>query len=136
VVPERKAAKNRLHLDIGVGGGRAVPIETRRQRVDAEAGRLAGLGALVGVLDTSSTSTDGRRCPACQRSRPGVPQQRPIVVPPRLFEPGHTANSVIYLAGGTVVIVVAAIARWRTRLRETEAAESTSHDQRSQGAVQ
>jgi hypothetical protein len=59
-----------------------------------------------------------------------------IVVPPRLFEPGHTANSVIYLAGGTVVIVVAAIARWRTRLRETEAAESTSHDQRSQGAVQ
>ena len=42
-----------LHLDISVGGGRAVPIETRRQRVDAEAGRLAGLGALlVGVHDT------------------------------------------------------------------------------------
>jgi hypothetical protein len=53
VVPERKAAKNRLHLDIRVSGGRAVPIETRRQRVDAEAGRLAGLGALlVGVHDT------------------------------------------------------------------------------------
>jgi hypothetical protein len=34
-------------------GGRAVPIETRRQRVDAEAGRLADLGALlVGVLNT------------------------------------------------------------------------------------
>jgi glucose-6-phosphate-specific signal transduction histidine kinase len=33
--------------------GRAVPIETRRQRVDAEAGRLAGLGALlVGTLNT------------------------------------------------------------------------------------
>ena len=48
-----KAAKNRLHLDIGVSGGRAVPIETRRQRVDAEAGRLADLGALlVGVLNT------------------------------------------------------------------------------------
>ena len=31
----------------------AVPIGTRRQRVDAEAARLAGLGAqLVGVLDT------------------------------------------------------------------------------------
>jgi hypothetical protein len=59
-----------------------------------------------------------------------------IVVAPRLFEPGHTANSVIYLTGGTVVIVVAAIARWRTRLKETEAAESTSHDQRGQGAVQ
>ena len=53
VVPELKAVKNRLHLDIGVSGGRAVPIETRRQRVDAKAGRLAGLGALlVGVNDT------------------------------------------------------------------------------------
>ena len=45
VVPELKAAKNRLHLDISVSGGRAVPIETRRLRVDAEAERLAGLGA-------------------------------------------------------------------------------------------
>ncbi len=59
-----------------------------------------------------------------------------IVVGPRLFEQGHTANSVIYLTGGAVVIVVAAIARWRTRRRETEAAESTSHDQRGQGAFQ
>src|SRR5260221_720088 len=38
VVPDRKAAKNRLHLDIGVSGGRAGPIETRRERVAAEAG--------------------------------------------------------------------------------------------------
>ena len=53
VVPDRKVVKNRLHLDIGVSGGRAVPIETRRQRVDAEAARLAGLGArLVGPLDS------------------------------------------------------------------------------------
>lgn len=53
VVPERKAAKNRLHIDIGVGGGRNVPIETRRQRVDAEAARLTDLGAvLVRVLET------------------------------------------------------------------------------------
>jgi hypothetical protein len=58
-----------------------------------------------------------------------------IVVAPRLFEPGHLVNSVIYLTGGTVVILVASIARWRTRRRETEAAESTSHDQRGQGAV-
>jgi Glyoxalase-like domain len=34
-----------LHLDISVSGGRAFPPETRRQRVDAEAERLAGLGA-------------------------------------------------------------------------------------------
>ena len=45
VVPELKAGKNRLHLDISIGGGRAFPLETRRQRVDAEAERLAGLGA-------------------------------------------------------------------------------------------
>ena len=51
VVPERKTVKNRLHLDVHVSGGRAVPIETRRQRVDAEARRLADLGAtMVGVL--------------------------------------------------------------------------------------
>jgi Glyoxalase-like domain len=47
VVPERKAVKNRIHLDITVGGGRDVPIETRRQRVDAEAERLAALGATI-----------------------------------------------------------------------------------------
>ena len=53
VVPERKTIKNRLHIDISVSGGRAVPIETRRQRVDAEAARLADLGAvLVGVHET------------------------------------------------------------------------------------
>jgi hypothetical protein len=51
VVPERKTVKNRLHLDIHASGGRAVPIETRKQRVDAEARRLTDLGAtIVGVL--------------------------------------------------------------------------------------
>ena len=47
VVPEKKALKNRLHLDIMVGGGRANPIETRRRLVDAEARRLEALGATV-----------------------------------------------------------------------------------------
>jgi hypothetical protein len=51
VVPETKIAKNRLHLDIHASGGRADPIETRKQRVDAEARRLVGLGATtVGAL--------------------------------------------------------------------------------------
>jgi hypothetical protein len=51
VVPETKAVKNRLHLDIHASGGRAVPIGTRRQRVDAEARRLVSLGAtMAGVL--------------------------------------------------------------------------------------
>lgn len=59
-----------------------------------------------------------------------------IVVAPRLFEPGHLVNTLIYLTGGTVVILVTGIARWRTRHREIEAPESTSRDQRGQGAVQ
>jgi hypothetical protein len=47
VVPESKSVKNRLHLDICASGGRAVPIATRRQRVDAEARRLTALGATM-----------------------------------------------------------------------------------------
>jgi Glyoxalase-like domain len=47
VVPDTKAVKNRLHLDIHASGERTDPIETRRQRVDAEASRLAGLGATI-----------------------------------------------------------------------------------------
>jgi hypothetical protein len=48
-----KVVKNRLHIDIHVSGGRTVfearpvPIATRRERVDAEASRLAGLGATI-----------------------------------------------------------------------------------------
>ncbi|HYZ55658.1 MAG TPA: VOC family protein [Streptosporangiaceae bacterium] len=54
MVPEKKTIKNRLHLDIHASGGRAVPMATRRQRVDAEARRLAGLGATIaGEVDTS-----------------------------------------------------------------------------------
>jgi len=56
VVPEAKTVKNRLHFDVDASGGRAVPIETRRQRVDAEAGRLARLGAAV----TRVLDQDGR----------------------------------------------------------------------------
>ena len=40
VVPDAKAVKNRLHLDIHASGERTDPIETRRKRVDAEASRL------------------------------------------------------------------------------------------------
>ncbi len=45
VVPDTKTVSNRLHLDIHASGERANPIETRRQRVDAEARRLCDLGA-------------------------------------------------------------------------------------------
>jgi len=45
VVPEGKTIKNRLHLDIRASGGRGTPIESRKRLIDAEAARLAGLGA-------------------------------------------------------------------------------------------
>jgi Glyoxalase-like domain len=52
-VPERKSIKNRLHIDVMVGGDRSVPIEERKRRVDAEVQRLAGLGAtLIAEVDT------------------------------------------------------------------------------------
>lgn len=44
-VPEGKVAKNRMHLDLNVGGGSAVPLEERRGRVAAEVERLKQLGA-------------------------------------------------------------------------------------------
>ncbi len=44
-VPEHKITKNRVHLDLNVGGGRETPVEVRRTRVDAEAERLSAIGA-------------------------------------------------------------------------------------------
>jgi hypothetical protein len=44
-VPEPKATKNRVHLDLNVGGGHAVPLAERRTRVAAEVTRLTALGA-------------------------------------------------------------------------------------------
>ena len=45
VVPEPKTVKNRMHLDLKVSGGRAAPLDERRDRIEAEAVRLEGLGA-------------------------------------------------------------------------------------------
>jgi glyoxalase superfamily protein len=44
-VPEPKAVKNRLHLDLDAGGGRATPLDERRRRIDAEVERLVAAGA-------------------------------------------------------------------------------------------
>jgi hypothetical protein len=44
-VPEGKVAKNRMHLDLNVGGGPGVPVEERKNLVDAEVERLKALGA-------------------------------------------------------------------------------------------
>jgi hypothetical protein len=46
-LPDPKTVKNRLHLDIRASGDRSIPLETRRQQVDAEASRLASLGATI-----------------------------------------------------------------------------------------
>ncbi|HEX6932666.1 MAG TPA: VOC family protein [Streptosporangiaceae bacterium] len=55
VVPDRKTVTNRLHLDVHASGGRDLPLETRKQRVDAEAKRLCDLGATM----TGSLSEEG-----------------------------------------------------------------------------
>jgi hypothetical protein len=55
VVGEAKQVKNRLHLDLHASGEWTDPVAVRRQRVDAEADRLAGLGATI----TGPLSDDG-----------------------------------------------------------------------------
>jgi len=44
-VPEGKMVKNRVHLDLNVGGPRTAPPEERRRRIDAEVERLVALQA-------------------------------------------------------------------------------------------
>ncbi|HST47500.1 VOC family protein [Jatrophihabitans sp.] len=45
LVPEAKQIKNRLHLDLEIGGGHQVPLAERRRRIQAEARRLEAAGA-------------------------------------------------------------------------------------------
>jgi Glyoxalase-like domain len=47
IVPEGKTVKNRLHVDIRASSGRDTPLESRRRLVNAEASRLAALGATI-----------------------------------------------------------------------------------------
>ena len=44
-VPEPKQVKNRVHLDVNVGGPRGTPDDERRTAVDAAVDRALGLGA-------------------------------------------------------------------------------------------
>ena len=44
-VPEGKTVKDRLHLDLRVGGPMDAPHDERRRRIDIEVERLVGLGA-------------------------------------------------------------------------------------------
>jgi hypothetical protein len=44
-VDQQPGSPHRVHLDLHAGGGREVPLSTRRERVDAEVDRLVGAGA-------------------------------------------------------------------------------------------
>jgi hypothetical protein len=44
-VPEGKVVKNRVHLDLNVGGGSEVSLQERKLRILAEVERLKALGA-------------------------------------------------------------------------------------------
>ena len=44
-VPEGKTVKNRVHLDLNVGGPRETPPDERHGRIDREVDRLVQLGA-------------------------------------------------------------------------------------------
>jgi hypothetical protein len=46
-VPEEKAGKNRLHLDLRISPGPSSPADERRRTVEPVAERLVGLGATV-----------------------------------------------------------------------------------------
>jgi len=46
-VPEAKASKNRVHLDLKVGAGRHQPAKKRRSRIENAVGRLTAAGATV-----------------------------------------------------------------------------------------
>ena len=58
-VPEPKAVKNRLHLDVNAGGPPGTPPSERRARVDQAAERLATAGA---TLVSASTNEYGEYC--------------------------------------------------------------------------
>ncbi|MEV5960400.1 VOC family protein [Kribbella sp. NPDC051952] len=57
-VPEPRTAKNRLHLDLQVSGGRAEPQPLREQRIRAVADRLTAAGAtIVHEVPVDNTTT-------------------------------------------------------------------------------
>jgi hypothetical protein len=50
-VPEPKTAKNRVHVDVKVSGGRDQPADLRRGRIEAVVDRLVAAGAAVQCRD-------------------------------------------------------------------------------------
>jgi hypothetical protein len=56
VSPDGKKVPNRLHFDIHASGGWTLPIEIRRERVDAKVRQLVDLGATM--LEASDWNPD------------------------------------------------------------------------------
>ncbi|HEV3289695.1 MAG TPA: VOC family protein [Streptosporangiaceae bacterium] len=57
-VPEPKTAKNRIHLDVQVGGGRGEPWQVRWPRVTEAVERLTAAGATVIREDVQGGTPD------------------------------------------------------------------------------
>jgi Glyoxalase-like domain len=57
-VPESKIVKNRIHLDLSVGGGRQEPHDIRWARVTATVKRLTEVGATVLRVDEQDGTPD------------------------------------------------------------------------------
>jgi hypothetical protein len=49
-----------LHIDVPASGGEQVSLEVRRERVDAKARRLAGLGTTMVAVISAEGTTAGR----------------------------------------------------------------------------
>ena len=57
-VPEPKTAKNRLHIDLKVSGGRHVDQVTRHARISAKAAELTAAGAAIQRYDVVKDDLD------------------------------------------------------------------------------
>lgn len=57
-VPESKVVKNRVHIDVNVGGGRHQPQDARWSRVTAAVTRLTDAGATVIGVDPPDGTPD------------------------------------------------------------------------------
>lgn len=57
-VPEPKSAKNRVHVDLKVSGGRNQPADLRRSRMQTVVDRLVAAGGVVQHLDEQGGKLD------------------------------------------------------------------------------
>jgi Glyoxalase-like domain len=57
-VPEPKTVKNRVHVDVKVGGGRSQPADLRRGRIETVVDRLVAAGAAVERRDEVNGKLD------------------------------------------------------------------------------